>query len=69
MTSELNGEDSFELVRNEFTVKDGRSFARNNKNIASHWQFSLVAPKILAHPALEPIARHGVADFAADGQS
>ena len=65
----LSCENFLEFNANAIAFKLGGARARNDKNIAFHRQFGAMTPKILPDRALEPISRHRISDFAANGDS
>jgi len=50
-------------------LKLGSAPSSNDENIALHRQFGTMTPKILPDRALDPISRHRISDFAANGDS
>ena len=65
----LSCENFLELNSNAIAFKRGGARARNDKNIAFHRQVGTMPSKILPDRALDPISRHGIADFAANRNS
>ena len=65
----LSCEKFLELNANAIAFKRGGALARDHKNIAFHRQIGAMPPKILPDRALDPISRHGIADFAANRDS
>ena len=65
----LSCEKFLELNTNAIAFKRGGAPARNDKNIAFHRQVGTMPSKILPDRALDPISRHRISDFTANGDS
>jgi len=65
----LSCEKVLDLNANVIAFKRGGAPARDDKNVAFHRQVGAMPPKILPDEALDPISRHGIADFAANRDS
>jgi len=65
----LSGENFFEFNAHAMALKLGSAPASDDENIAFHRQFGSMTAKILPDRALDPISRHRIPDFAANGDS
>ena len=65
----LSGENFLEFNAHAMALKLGSAPSSNDENIAFHRQFGTMTPKILPDRALDPISRHRIPDFAANGDS
>ena len=65
----LSCENVFELNANVIAFQRGSAPARDDQNIAFHRQIGAMTSEILPDKPLDPISRHGIADFAANRDS